>query len=275
VEHLLLPGHLARRLTALDELDAILGDLEMSEGGPRSQAMVVAKALRSRLEAANKILYDAARAEIVLHGSSLLIDQWMKELTNDGDAQGPRPGLGFDLLDEIVCGVLQFRAPGEGGPLQSPEMTPYQPTPARHILDLIAACKLSDGDTLVDLGSGLGHVPLMVSILTGIRTVGVEIQPEYALRALEAARNLNLSRVRFAPEDARMTDLSSGTVFYLFSPFTGSILTDVLHRLLEQSRERQIRICSLGPSTRVLQDQPWLTTSKSTDAGRIAVFQSQ
>ena len=30
------------------------------------------------------------------------------------------------------------------------------------------------------------------------------------------------------PEDARVADSFAGTVFYLFSPFTGSILADVL-----------------------------------------------
>lgn len=43
----------------------------------------------------------------------------------------------------------------------------------------------------------------LVSILTGIRTLGVEVQPDYAARAQEAARGLDLSRVRFAAADAR------------------------------------------------------------------------
>ncbi len=72
-----------------------------------------------------------------------------------------------------------------------------------------------------------------------------------------------------------MTDLSSGTVFYLFSPFTGSILTNVLQRLLEESKKRQIRICSLGPCTRILKDQAWLEASQKPDTERIAVFLSQ
>jgi hypothetical protein len=42
-------------------------------------------------------------------------------------------------------------------------MVPYQPTPVRHILHLIAAAMVAEDDVFVDLGSGLGHVPLLVS----------------------------------------------------------------------------------------------------------------
>ena len=273
--HLLRPEQLAMRLNALDELDAIIGD-----PGPGvlksfdSELIASAKVLGSRFEAANKMLYEAARAEIILQGNSPAMDRWLVELANDGELERPRPGLSFDLLDEIVVGVLQLRGPGKADLLQSSEMTAYQPTPARHILDLIASCKFSNDDFLVDLGSGLGHVPLLVSVLTGIRTLGVEIQPDYAASAQEAAQVLNLHSVRFGAGDARMTDLSSGTVFYMFSPFTGSILTDVLCGLRKQSKERQIRICSLGPCTRILQDQTWLRATERADTERMAVFKS-
>jgi hypothetical protein len=274
--HLLRPEKLATRLNALDELDAIIGDLGPGALNTSSDSELIAsaKALVSRFEGANEMLYEAARAEITLQGNSPAIDRWFVELADDGDAARPRPGLSFDLLDEIVGGVLQLRGPGEADLLQSSEMTAYQPTPARHILDLIAVCKFSNDDVLVDLGSGLGHVPLLVSILTGIRTLGAEVQSDFAGSAQEAARVLNLRRVRFRAEDARMTDLSSGTVFYMFSPFTGSILADVLCGLRKQSKERQIRVCSLGPCTRILQDQTWLRATKPPDTERIAIFKS-
>lgn len=275
-KHLLRPDQLAMRLNALDELDAIIGD--PGQGVLKTcydpELIARAEALRSQFEAANEVLFGAARAEITLQRNSPAMDRWLMELADGGDAERPRPGLSFDLLDEIVSGVLQLRGPGEAGVLQSPEMTAYQPTPARHILELIATCKFSNDDVLVDLGSGLGHVPLLVSILTGIRTLGVEVQPDYAASAQEAARLFNLPRVRFVAEDARMADLSSGTVFYMFSPFKGSMLAEVLCRLREQSNERQIRICSLGPCTRILQGQMWLRAAKWPGTERIAVFTS-
>jgi hypothetical protein len=273
--HLLQPERLTTRLTILDKLDAIVGVLESPDLNTPSDPELILRArlLRCRLEAANETLYEAAHAEIAVRGNSPAFDRWLTELTSDEER--PHPGLSFDLLDEIVSGVLQLRGPGEAGSLPSPEMTAYQPTPVRHILDLISACRFSSDDVLVDLGSGLGHVPLLVSILAGICIIGVEVQPELAASAQETAQRLRLSRVQFVPEDARTTDISRGTVFYMFTPFTGSILTDVRDRLYRQSQSKQITICALGPCTRVLQSQSWLTASQQSDTERIAIFRSR
>lgn len=229
------------------------------------------KTLVDRLEAANQEVYESVRSEIVLGGCSLILDSWLLGAASE-EAQ---PGLGFDLRDEIVSGVLQLGEPEEQHLPSSPEMVPYQPTPARHILDLITASELTDDDILVDLGSGLGHVPLLVSILTGARTLGVEFQPAYVATAQECVGKLNLRRTLFLAGDACEADLSGGTVFYLFSPFTGSILSEVLQRLKKESTERAIRICSLGPCTCVLEDQAWLKPNAPPDTGRITVFKSQ
>jgi hypothetical protein len=273
---LILPEHLATRLNALDKLDALIGDLGSGalETSPDPELIARAEALSCQFEAANEMVYRTARAEIAVQGNSPAMNHWLMQLDGDGDAERPRPGLSFDLLDEFVCGVLNLRGPGEASLLPSPEMKVYQPTPVRHILNLMAACNFLNSDVLVDLGSGLGHVPLLVSIRAGIRTLGVEVQPDYVASAQGTARELNLGHVRFVVEDARSADLSSGTVFYMFSPFSGSILTDVLSRLHKQSRQRPIKICSLGPCTRILQGQTWLRATGRPDTERIALFQS-
>jgi hypothetical protein len=115
----------------------------------------------------------------------------------------------------------------------------------------------------------------LASILTGNRALGVEFQPAYVASAQESAQRLHLRHVRFVAADAREADLSGGTVFYLFSPFTGSILTDVLSRLRKENAERPIRICSLGPCTGILNDQKWLEACAPPDPERIAVFKSR
>lgn len=276
VGRLLQPEQLTMRLNALDELDTILGGFDPGAltGCSDRAVMADARALKTQFETANAKLYQAAHAEIAIHGNSSALAYWLRDTTRDGKADARRPGLSFDLLDEIVSGVLQLCGPGGATPLPSPEMTAYQPTPTRHILDLIAACKFASDDILVDLGSGLGHVPLLVCILAGIRTLGVEVQTDHASSAEHAAQRLNLSRVRFVAEDARTTDLSDGTVFYMFTPFTGSILTEVLHRLQTQSKTRPITICALGPCTRLLQGQTWLEANYRPDTERITVFKS-
>lgn len=264
------------RLSVLDELDALTGDLDLRSlhSCCGSELIMAASAISSQFEAANHALYRAAHAEIALQGNSPTLDRWLRELVDDRESERPHSGLRFDLLDEIVSGVLQFRGPGEAGLLPSAEMTAYQPTPARHILDLIASCRFASGDVFVDLGSGLGHVPLLVCILAGIRALGVEVQPDHAASAHETARRLNLSGVQFLAEDARNTDLSDGTVFYMFTPFTGSILAEVVDRLRTQSKTRQIKICTLGPCTCILQRQTWLKVDQRSDTERIAIFRS-
>ena len=267
---LLDPERMPERLAVLDRLDRIVGD---STGLRYPDAEIAGlRALQIRLEAVNQALYEEARSEILREGSSRRLRQW---LAGEEAGVSPLPGLSFDLRDEIVSGVLRLREPGEPEVPRSAEMLAYQPTPARHVLDLIARCELSTDDVLVDVGSGLGHVPLVVSMLTGNRTLGIELEPGYVACARECADTLQIRQARFVAEDARTADLSSGTVFYLYTPFTGAILSDVLDRLRQEARNRPIRICSLGPCTRTLLRQEWLQASAPAETGRIAMFESQ
>ena len=265
---------LRERLVALDDLDARFGafDSEDFTNCRNSRLLKRVKALRTRLEAANAELYQSVRSEIVRGDQPRTLLQCLRGVASQNESESPSPGLGFESRDELVSGILQLREPN----LQrSPEMVPYQPTPVRHILHLITASALSEDDVFVDLGSGLGHVPLLVSMLTGVRSLGIEVQAAYVASAQECAQSLHLSRVRFITQDARAADLSSGTVFYLYSPFTGSILTEVLNTLRMESTRRSIKICSLGPCTRTVANETWLKASTLPNTGRIAVFDSQ
>jgi hypothetical protein len=273
---LFLPDQLRRRLIALDDLDARFGgfDCEDSTRCAYSRLHQRAKALRIRLEAANAELYQSVRSDIVRGGQPRALLQWLEDSASDNEPRSPLPGLGFDYRDELLSGVLQLPEPSEPNLQPSPEMVPYQPTPVRHILHLIAAAMLAEDDVFVDLGSGLGHVPLLVSMITGAQSLGVEMQAAYVVSARECAQNLQLSRVLFIARDARDADLSRGTVFYLYSPFKGSILADVLGALRRESMHRSIKICSLGPCTHRVSDETWLKTSELCDTGSITVFSS-
>ncbi|HEX4019516.1 MAG TPA: hypothetical protein VHX63_00085 [Acidobacteriaceae bacterium] len=273
------PEQLRERLIALDDLDARFGgfdseDSEDSTTCPDAPIHKRAQALRSRLEAANAELYHSVRSEIVRGAQPRALLHWLQDSESRNESKSPLPGLGFDCRDELLSGVLQLREPGEPDLQRSPEMEPYQPTPVRHILHLIAAAALAEEDVFVDLGSGLGHVPLLVSMVTGARSLGIELHAAYVASAQECAQSLHLSRVRFIPQDARAADLSSGTVFYLCSPFHGSILTAVLSALRMESTRRPIKICSLGPCTRTIANESWLKASALPDTGRITVFDS-
>jgi hypothetical protein len=274
---LFLPGQLRERLIALDDLDAGFGgfDSEDSTRCTDSRLHQRAKSLRTRLEVANAELYQSVRSDIVRGGQPRTLLRWLEESASRNKSQIPLPGLGFDYRDELVSGVLQLREPSEPNFQPSPEMVFYQPTPVRHILHLIAATALAEDDVFVDLGSGLGHVPLLVSMVTGAQSLGIEVQAGYVASARECAQSLHLSRVRFIAQDAREADLSSGTVFYLYSPFKGSILTQVLSTLRMESTRRSIKICSLGPCTRTVANEIWLKPSAPPATRRITVFNSQ
>lgn len=262
------PEQLRARMEALDELDALIPESrEIRVDSQFARAM----ALREKLEAANDAVCEAIRCEIRRGVGAECLHKWIEQCVGAGE---PQPGLSYDNLDELIAGVLALREPVSESVL-APEMVFYQPTPARHILDMIKLSSLTKNDVLIDLGSGLGHVPMLASILTGARAIGIEIDPAYVRCARECARSLNLNRVEFMHADARHADLSAGTVFHLYTPFTGEMLRTVLARLRREGEQRAIRVCTLGPATTTIAAEPWLHPDTAIDTERITRFHSQ
>jgi hypothetical protein len=273
---LLEPNELRRRLEALDRLDACFPDTPQ----PAVDTAVAelyrrARAIYTRLEAVNCQLYESIRCEIQRGGQPDSLLPWIESLPEGEKEIVPASGMGYDYLDELISGVLQLEEPNAGHVHGGPEMVFYQPTPARHIFRLIGQTALTATDVLVDLGSGLGHVPLLVSICTRACSIGIELEAAYVERARQCAHKLNLDRVRFIQQDARAADLSSGTVFYLYTPFTGSILGRVLNLLKREAVTRRIRICTYGPCTSVVAEETWLEATTAPETHQIAIFCSR
>jgi hypothetical protein len=268
---LLNPSELRCRLDALDLLDAYFPNSFRSDSNAQSNVVELyrrADTIRSKLETLNSDWYEGVRREIQKGGGRGALLRWAGEL---GDCDG----MGYDYLDELISGVLQIEEPAGVGAQGDPETVFYQPTPARHIFSLMEQTALTEDDVLVDLGSGLGHVPLLVSICSGARCVGIELEAAYVERARECARKLNLDRVSFVQQDAREADLSAGTVFFLYTPFTGSILNRVLANLRREAPRRRIRICTFGPCTTAVGEEPWLETLSAQEIDRVVVFHSR
>jgi hypothetical protein len=262
------PDRLSRRVEALDRLEVYL-----IEGNESIEAGIYhrARALYAQMEAANLELFQAIRREIQRGAGRDILLQWLHKY----DAAGLAHGEGYDYLDELIIGVLQFEEPGAGVVPLGAEMVFYQPTPARHIFDLIGRTALTERDVLVDLGSGLGHVALLASICTRARSIGIELESAYIDCARQSAEGLNLNNVTFIEQDARTADLSVGTVFYLYTPFSGTILRAVLDSLRREAASRQIRICTFGPCTPTIAREQWLEAMGALDADGIAVFRSR
>jgi hypothetical protein len=71
--------------------------------------------------------------------------------------------------------------------------------------------------------------------------------------------------------DARDADLDDGTVFFLYVPFTGPVLTGVLRRLRAIAERRAIVVCALGLD--VDREAPWLAR-RPIDSFWLAVYDS-
>ncbi len=277
------PDQLRQRIDALDRLDAFLLDEQFDSQLPAIANQSIgeeiyprAKALYTKLELANSELFQTIRHEIQrATGPYGLLQQLAKQSDQDGDVIGSANGEGYDYLDELVSGILQFEKPAACVARLPEEMVFYQPTPARHIFDLIRHTALTGSDVLVDLGSGLGHVPLLTSICTNALSIGIELQAAYVDCARQSAQALNLNKVVFFQQDARAADLSSGTVFYLYTPFIGTILRTVLDSLRREAAIRRIRICTFGPCTAIIAKEQWLETLGPSEVHQIAIFSSR
>ncbi|MEW9572585.1 hypothetical protein ABQJ54_12570 [Rhodanobacter sp. Si-c] len=264
-EHALdAPDRLRERIEVLDRLDALVAATGTGALLQRAQA------IRQRLEAATAVQFDAIRQAIRQGDGGNALRRWW----HAGDDHARHSGDAYDWRDELVSGVLPFGEPDEASAL-APEMVFYQPTPARHVFDLLERLALTRDDVLVDLGSGLGHVPLLTAICTAARGFGVEIEPAYVRSARACAQDLRLANARFVQGDARETDFAVGSVFYLYTPFTGAILRSVLDALRGEAGRRAFRVCSFGPCTAVLAAEPWLVGEDAPAANRVAVFRTR
>lgn len=175
---------------------------------------------------------------------------------------------GYDNLDILINALLSFGAMPEQTKELQPEMVFYQKTPARVVFELVEKAHFDKGDVFFDLGSGLGQVAILVNLLSGVAACGVEFEPAFCNYARQCARRLNLANVTFLNEDARKADYRKGTVFFMYTPFEGKMLQEVLAILRMEAQSRRIRIFTYGPCTPLLALQDWLDFSGS-DAGNI------
>lgn len=266
---LLEPSQFTRRMAILDYLDRSCSESEFSEPDHASDLSTRALSLATNLESINNQFFHTIRRQIQ---SGICPREFAPILCDLATA--PR-GLAYDHLDDLLAGLFNFETLSEEPRPLGPDSVFYQPTPARHIFHLITAASITREDTLIDLGSGLGHVPLLTSICTGATSIGIELDPLWVAGAGKCATALNLNDVSFLVENAVEADLSSGTVFYLYTPFTGSTLASVLHSLRHQAELRPIRICTFGPCTIAVSAQSWLQPATPPITDQLTVFLSR
>jgi hypothetical protein len=175
-----------------------------------------------------------------VHGPDLL--EWLASL----------PPAERDAAVERRLGIAEgshASAPGE-------HLIGYHASGVAPIVRFLIEAPVSRDDVVVDLGAGLGKVVLLTRVLAGATARGIELQPALVKRARDAAVQCGVEGVSFLEGDAREADLDDGTVFFLYLPFTGPVLAQVMGRLRAISLRRAIVVCSLGVD--VEREAPWL-----------------
>jgi SAM-dependent methyltransferase len=149
---------------------------------------------------------------------------------------------------------------------------PYLPCAVATVLDAIDLARVTSDDVFVDVGSGVGRAALLAHLRTGAGCIGLEIQPTLARIAQGRADWLRLSRVRFLHGDALDTVrfITTGTVFFLYCPFSGDRLRRFLDGLEDVARARQIRVCCVDMPPL---EAPWLARVPATSS-QVDVYQS-
>jgi precorrin-6B methylase 2 len=178
------------------------------------------------------------------------------------------PNTARDAWLDAVLGV------GELGPDAALPRgcVPYLPCAVDIILRAIDQAQIAAQDVFVDIGSGVGRVAALVHFLTGADAVGIEIQSELVRLSRGISKTLNAPRLTVVEGDAaeRLSLLPSGSVFFLYCPFSGARLEHVLDVLRSVAQSRQIRVCAvhLPPISR-----PWLEPISSGD-GELSTYRS-
>jgi precorrin-6B methylase 2 len=183
---------------------------------------------------------------------------------------------GYDNLDLFINRLIHPDAIPEQTRDLEPEMVYYQKTPARIVFELVEKLKFKKSDVFLDLGSGLGQVAILVNLLTGVTTRGIEFEPAFCEYAMDCASVLNLNKVTFVTTDARDADYSKGSIFFMFTPFKGEIMQQVLRALRNESLKRKIKIVTYGPCTAEVALQNWLQINdpENNHVYKVCIFAS-
>lgn len=254
----------------VDRIDSLL--LQSEATGELKSLKQQAENLKNQLEQVDSDLFARLREDIRIgacNGTAFraIIDTYTKA-DSDGNEQP-----GYNNLDVFINGLLTNAGIPEPVNDLEPEMVFYQKTPVRVIVELFQMAKLEPGDVFFDIGSGLGQVPLLINLISGATAKGVEFEPVYHNYAVNCGAKLNLPNAEFINADARDVDYSGGNIFFMYTPFHGQMLQDVLNLLKKESRRRIIRIYTYGPCSPHVATQNWLKYTNGQGDGIYKLYE--
>jgi len=122
------------------------------------------------------------------------------------------------VLGGLAAGALPLSAFAQTAP--TPSRTPdviFVPPPEEVVDEVLRIAKVTGKDTLYDLGSGDGRIPITAAKRYGTRGLGVDIDPQRIKEANENAQKAGVTdKVKFVLGDLFEMDLSPATVITLY-----------------------------------------------------------
>lgn len=253
----------AERVRALDALEArVLAHLHALPRELASEFAGEATRLGDVLEMRNLRIAERLRARIA---DERYTREGLRRILTDGATDGHTDEL--DWRDTLIASLMHVRELDEERLGREPGLVFYQPTPVRVILRMLELAEVRPSDVLCDLGSGLGHVLVTTALVSGAQVVGIEREPAYVAYARRAVQQLALRNVELFCADARDASFGASNVFFMYTPFRGAVLREVLLRLRQLASERPLRVCTFGPCTTEVAQERWLEP-RSTNAAR-------
>ena len=253
------------RLEAIDYLEFhVIDRLQMlMESGDEPVQMNILKEYTQRVkgyleEIDNKVFLFFRKKIQEGYRRKALMDLMDEYFDNNVSASLHQDITGYDNLDVLLNGILTDQILPEETKGRESGMVYYQKAPARIILALIEKAAFKPQDVFFDLGSGLGQATILVNLLSSVISKGVEFEPAFYSYAKTSACTLHLNDVEFIHSDARYADYSSGTVFFMYTPFEGKILLEVLQNLQGEAKKIKIKIFTYGPCSQEVTKQNWL-----------------
>ncbi len=136
---------------------------------------------------------------------------------------------------------------------------PYEPTGYGVLKRLSESGLIKKGDKLVDYGCGKGRVAFFLGYVFSLSVTGIEYMASSHMYAQENLKNCALSlpskkQIRFLHQSAEGYEPTDENLFYFFNPFSPTILSSVLGKIVASyyMNPRPIRLFFYYPSDEYL-----------------------
>ena len=132
------------------------------------------------------------------------------------------------LLSLCLCAAARAQQEGE-------VRAPFVTTPPEVVQRMLAIAGTGPGDTVYDLGSGDGRIPIAAAQRYGARGVGIELDADLVERSRQNAAAAGVAeRTEFHVEDVLLADLSKASVVTIY--LLPSLMARLAPRMLEELR---------------------------------------